>query len=141
VYDVAKQNKKDTVLVTNGFINHEPLINILPYISAMNIDLKSINPTFYKDICSGALENVQNTIMIAYEHTHIELTFLAIPSLNDTKEEMSKLSGWIADIDKNIPLHIISFRPMYKMTDVPHQTYQKILELKEIASKKLRYVY
>jgi pyruvate formate lyase activating enzyme len=141
VYDVTKQNKKDTVLVTNGFINHEPLTNLLPYISAMNIDIKSINPGFYKSICFGALENVQNTIKTSYNYTHIELTFLAIPSLNDTAEEMEALSKWIADVDRNIPLHIIPFRPMYQMTDLPYQTYPKILELKEIASKKLRYVY
>lgn len=141
VLDIARQNKKDTVLVTNGFINREPLLELLPYINAMNIDIKSINPDFYKDICKGTLENVQNTIKTAYNHAHIELTFLAIPSLNDTVEEMEELSKWIADIDINIPIHIIPFRPMYQMQDVPYQTYPKILELKEIASEKLKYVY
>lgn len=141
VLDVAMQNKKDTVLVTNGFINREPLLELFPYIDAMNIDIKSMNPHFYKSICKGTLENVQNTIKTAYNNTHIELTFLAIPSLNDSQEEMKELSNWIANIDSNIPLHIIPFRPMYQMQDVPCQTYPKILELKEIASKILRYVY
>lgn len=141
VLDVAMQNKKDTVLVTNGFINRDPLLDLLPYIDAMNIDIKSMNPHFYKSICKGTLENVQNTIKTAYDNTHIELTFLAIPSLNDSQEEMKELSNWIASIDNTIPLHIIPFRPMYQMQDVPYQTYPKILELKEIASKILRYVY
>ncbi len=141
VYEAAVKNNKDTVLITNGFINQAPLKKLLPHISAMNIDLKSMSPKFYKDVCKGDIESVQKTIETAYEKTHVELTFLAIPGLNDSEDETKKLSSWIAEIDKNIPLHIIGFRPMYKMTDVPFQTYEKIQTLKKIASKKLQFVY
>lgn len=141
VYETAAKNKKDTVLVTNGFINPEPLKKLLPHIQAMNIDLKSFSPKFYHNVCKGELENVRQTIITAHESTHIELTFLAIPGLNDSIAEMEEMSSWIAQIDKSIPLHIIPFRPMYKMTEVPPQTYDKIFALKHIASKKLNHVY
>ncbi len=141
VFESAINNPKDTVLVTNGFINPIPLKRLLPHIQAMNIDLKSMDPGFYKKICHGDLEAVQHTIKAAYEQTHIELTFLAIPGINDGDHEMHELALWVAGIDKNIPLHIIPFRPMYKMTDVPYQTREKIAHLKKIASKKLTYVY
>jgi pyruvate formate lyase activating enzyme len=87
------------------------------------------------------LEAVQHTIIASHAQTHVELTFLAIPDINDSDEEMHELILWVAGIDKNIPLHIIPFRPMYKMTDVPYQTHEKIAHLKKIASKKLTYVY
>lgn len=141
VYDVAMDNIKETVLVTNGYINKEPLLELLPLVSAMNIDIKSINPNFYKDICFGDLHFVQDSIKLAYEYTHIELTFLAIPGKNDSLEEMSKLSQWIADIDRNIPLHIIPFRPMYQMKDVPPQTIGRINELRQAAGKRLKFVF
>lgn len=141
VYEVAAKNKKDTVLVTNGFINSEPLNKLLPHINAINIDLKSMNPDFYKKICRGSLSNVKQTIIAANNQTHVELTFLAIPYNNDSTDEMKELSKWIANIDKSIPLHIIPFRPMYKMTDTPPQSYKRLEELKHIAMKKLDYVY
>ncbi|MBN2853310.1 MAG: AmmeMemoRadiSam system radical SAM enzyme [Clostridia bacterium] len=141
IEETARKNKKDTILVTNGFINKEPLLNLLPYINAMNIDLKSINPHFYERVCKGKLEPVMETIKTAHEQTHVELTFLSIPDLNDSMEEMKELSEWIASVDKNIPLHIIPFRPMYKMNDTPYQTHEKIDKLKSIAFKYLSFVY
>ena len=141
VYEVAQKNNKDTILVTNGYINEKPLKQLLPYINAMNIDLKSMNPKFYKDVCKADIEHVKKSIKLAYERTHIELTYLAIPNLNDSQEEMTMLSNWIADIDSNIPLHIIPFRPMYQMSHIIPQTYNTMTMLKSIASKRLQYVF
>lgn len=141
ILDAAQKNDKDTVLVTNGFINREPLLKLLPYIDAMNIDLKSMNADFYKKICRGSLEAVQEMIKTAYQKTHIELTFLAIPELNDSIDEMERITRWIADIDKKISLHIIPFRPIYRMRDRACQTRRKIESLKLVASKKLDFVY
>jgi len=141
IYDVAKNNKKDTILVTNGYINKEPLKELLPYINAMNIDIKSMNSKFYDTICNGTLESVKKTIILAYEKTHVELTFLAIPNINDSNKEMVELATWMNNIDFNIPLHIIPFRPMYNMKYIPKQTYERINRLKEIALRYLKYVY
>jgi pyruvate formate lyase activating enzyme len=141
VLETAENNDKDTVLVTNGYINIEPLEKLLPYIDAMNIDLKSMNPDFYRKICRGDLENVKETIKTAFSKTHIELTFLAIPELNDTEKEMKSMAKWISNIDPNIPLHIIPFRPMYKWSNMPFQSYDKIDKLKALANRKLNYVY
>ena len=141
VLETARLNPKDTVLVTNGFINLQPLKELLPYVNAMNIDLKSMQPEFYKKVCGGSLNAVQQTIKSAYDSTHIELTFLAIPGVNDSSDEMQQMSSYIAGIDKKIPLHIIPFRPMYKWTDLSYQTYEKIIELKNIAKQKLDFVF
>jgi len=141
IRETAKQNEKDTILVTNGFINPEPLKALLPYIDAMNIDLKAINDGFYRRLCGGELAPVLKTIQIAHSATHVELTFLAIPGVNDDDAEIEALSEWVARIDSDIPLHIIPFRPMYKMIDVPMQTLSKIDRLASIANKKLTYVY
>ena len=141
VYETAVKNKKDTVLVTNGFINPEPLKQLLPHIQAMNIDLKSMNPDFYKKVCKGTLESVQNTIKYCAPRTHVELTYLAIPGYNDTSEEASEMAKWISGIDPNIALHIIPFRPMYKMGDVPPQSYEYLSELKKSAHKMLKNVF
>jgi len=143
IYDSARllhENGKVAVLVTNGSINEKPLREILPLIDAMNIDLKAFTDEFYRKYCSGNLETVKNTIKISASQTHIEITNLIIPDLNDSKEEIQNLVEFIADIDDEIPLHFSRYFPAYKLNKppTPASTLQKAYE---IAKKKLKYVY
>jgi len=70
---------------------------ILPYIDAMNIDLKSMDENFYRDICQGSLSPVLETIKTAAKSCHIELTNLVVPTLNDSDEHFRNLVNWIYD--------------------------------------------
>jgi pyruvate formate lyase activating enzyme len=36
-------------LVTNGYVNSKPLLDLLPLIDAMNIDLKAMDDDFYRN--------------------------------------------------------------------------------------------
>jgi pyruvate formate lyase activating enzyme len=137
---LAKELGLKVVLVTNGYINPEPLEEIIQYVDAMNIDLKAFNDEFYRNICGGHLEPVKETIKAAVKKCHVEITNLSIPGLNDSEEEMEKMSSWLASVDKSIPFHIIPFRPMYKMTDRPLQNFRKLIELQRIAKKFLNRV-
>ncbi|MEI8216351.1 MAG: AmmeMemoRadiSam system radical SAM enzyme [Eubacteriales bacterium] len=137
---LAHQKKLKTVLVTNGFINEKPLLELLPFIDAMNIDLKSFSPSFYKKI-GGLIEPVKRTIEISAKACHVEITTLIIPGENDSPDEMDALSSWIASIDSNIPLHISRFFPRYKMTGKPSTPEDTIYLLSEIARKHLIHVY
>ncbi len=128
------------VLVTNGFINAEPLEKILPYIDAMNIDVKSFTRKFYQKYCDGSLKPVMRTVEMAASQCHVELTTLIIPDLNDSPQEIEGLVDWIAGINREIPLHLSRYFPSYRMTK--EATPEKILEkAREIALQKLRYVY
>lgn len=145
IYDSAKllhEHGKVVVLVTNGSINEKPLREILPLIDAMNIDLKAFTEEFYRKYCSGFLETVKNTIKIssASRRTHIEVTNLIIPELNDSKEEIQNLVDFISEIDDEIPLHFSRYFPVYKLNKppTPASTLQAAYE---IAKKKLKYVY
>ncbi len=145
VIDTAKIAKKynlPIVLVTNGEIEDEPLEELLNYVDAMNIDLKSIREDFYREICDGKLEPVLNTIRRSYERkVHIEITNLVIPTLNDSKEEIEELTDFIATIDPDIPLHITRFFPNYKLTDLPPTPIETLMMAKKIADSKLNFVY
>lgn len=137
---LARHNGLETVLVTNGYINEDPLIELLPSISAMNIDLKSFSEEFYSRI-HGDLNTVKRSIEIASLHTHVEITTLIIPGENDSEEEMRAMSMWIASINPEIPYHITSFYPRYQMTDRGRPTAETIARLANVASKSLRYVF
>jgi pyruvate formate lyase activating enzyme len=145
VYDCAKlisrQNQKN-ILVTNGYINREPLESLLPFIHAMNIDIKSFRQEFYSGL-NGNLYSVLATVEKAVQKCHIEITTLIIPGKNDSLEEMSELSKWIAGISKDIPLHISRFFPAYKYKreDISATPIGTIMRLVSEAKRSLNYVY
>jgi len=133
VYDTAKLLKEhniESVLVTNGFINKEPLKQLLPYISAANIDLKSFSDDFYKKIVKAALNPVLDTIKTMFESgIHIELTTLVITGENDSLNEIGAEAKWISSaLDRTVPLHLSRYFPQYKMANpaTPMDTLQKM---------------
>ena len=90
-------------MVTNSYLNSDPLKELLPYIDAMNIDLKAFNQEFYKNIGNGNLEIVKKSIEQAASTCHVEVTTLVIPDLNDSPNEMDKMCEWLASINPLIP--------------------------------------
>ena len=142
IHDFARLAPEvDIVLVSNGFINPEPLEQLLGKIKAMNIDLKSIRPEFYQKHCEANLEAVKQTIIRAYERgTHLELTNLIIPGLNDSPEDIRDLADFVAALDRNIPLHFSAYHPAYK-SRIPATPEKTVLGACQIASQKLNYVY
>ncbi|MFW6034947.1 MAG: AmmeMemoRadiSam system radical SAM enzyme [Halothermotrichaceae bacterium] len=114
---LVHENNLKNVMVTNGYLNKEPLTDLIPLMDGINIDLKSFNEDFYKKVCGGRLEPVLDNIKLvaASKDTHLELTTLIIPDYNDNKEELKHLFKWIADIDTDIPLHLSRYYPKHKL--------------------------
>lgn len=138
---IAKESGLKNILVTNGYVEEEPLRQILPYIDAMNVDVKSMKPEFYTRVCHGKLEYVLKTCEIAVKECFIEITNLVIPTLNDSREDFEKLTGWVAEkLGKGVPLHFSRYHPDFQMniSATPTQTLEMA---RDIAMKKLDYVY
>jgi len=144
VYDTARLAREKglrNVLVTNGFISREPLEEFLPYIDAMNIDVKAFTSSFYNSICRAALDDVKRTVEISAEKCHVEVTNLVIPGLNDSMEEIEELAKWLASVSPEIPLHLSRFFPRYKMRDVSPTPRETLIEAKKVAERYLKYIY
>ena len=138
---LAKEKGLENVLVTNGYINLKPLEELLPLIGAMNIDLKAMDGQFYKSICKATLDPVLNTIKRAKQSTHIELTNLIIPTLNDSDEQIEKLVDWVfKNTGADTPLHLSRYFPCYEL-NLPPTPVETLKRAKAIAEKKLKYVY
>lgn len=137
---LAHENDLKNVLVTNGYVCQKPFLELLPYIDAVNIDLKAFTQGFYKRI-GGDLEAVKSTISICNKSCHTEITTLIIPNENDSPEEMEELSKWIGQINKNIPLHITRFYPRHQYSHKSPTDTSHIYMLSQIANKYLNYVY
>jgi pyruvate formate lyase activating enzyme len=137
---LAKEAQLKNVLVTNGYINKEPLKEILNYIDAMNIDVKAFQNDFYQKYCAGELAAVQKSVELAAMCCHVEITTLVIPGLNDSPQEVSALAKWLASIDQNIPLHLSRYFPRYKL-NIPPTSKETLLRAQAAASEYLNYVY
>lgn len=144
MFDVAvlcKENDIKTVMVSNGQINREPLLKLIEYMDAFNIDLKSFNPEFYKKICGGEIETTKQTIeLIVEKKKHLEVTMLVIKSSNDNEEEFEQMCKYLSSLDKNIVLHLSRAFPDYKM-DFEITPIKLINRFYEIAKRHLKNVY
>ncbi len=128
------------VLVTNGTIEEAPWRALLPFLDAVNIDLKGFTPSWYRRL-GGDLETVKRSIALAAGQCHVEVTTLLVPGENDSMEEIQELACWLASVDPNIPLHLSRFFPQYQMTDHPPTSADRIYHLAEEAQVYLTYVY
>ena len=129
------------VIVSNGTAELGILFDILPYIDAMNVDLKCFNSDTYKNVLGGDFEMTKLFIREASKKAHVELTTLIVPGINDSADEMREEVEWIAHINKEIPLHVSRFHPCFHMTDRGPTPVSTVYGLAEIAKEKLKYVY
>jgi len=128
------------VLVTNGYLNEEPLKELIPFIDAFNIDVKAFNDEYYRKHCRGSLAPVLRYVEEAAASAHVELTYLVVPTLNDDIKEVQEFVDWVASLSPSIPVHLTRYFPQHRFNLPP--TPVKIMEkLRQVALEKLRYVY
>ena len=146
---LVKEMGMKTVLVSNGTAEREVLEELLPYIDAMNIDLKGFTPQYYRDVLGGDLEMVKAFIQGAVGRCHIELTTLVVPGLNDSEEEMRSLASWVSglrdgegkQVGREIPLHISRFFPRFHLQDRAPTPVRTVYRLRDVAGEYLSHVY
>ncbi|MBN2374272.1 AmmeMemoRadiSam system radical SAM enzyme [bacterium] len=129
---------------SNGYINREPLSELLDSIDAANIDLKGFTEGYYKDICGGDLKPVlQSLKQIKKSATHLEITNLIVPTKNDQPENIKKMSKWIRDeLGPEVPLHFSRFYPRYKLQNLPPTPVKTLEMARDIAMEEgLHFVY
>jgi pyruvate formate lyase activating enzyme len=129
-------------MVSNGFINKEPLEKLLPVIDAFNIDLKAFTDEFYKKQTKSALNPVLDTLkLLSGSGNHFEITNLVIPTLNDDPLTFTKMIDWICkELGENTILHLSRYFPHYKMT-IAGTPVSTLEQLYYIARERLHYVY
>lgn len=143
VYETARllhRHGYRNVLVTNGFISCEALRELLPFIDALNIDVKAFSDSFYEKYCRGMRQPVLQTVELAAAAAHVEVTCLLIPTLNDSPAELEQLTDWLAGISSDLPLHFSRYFPRHRM-NLPPTPPETMVAAWEIARQKLHYVY
>ncbi len=111
---------KPTV-VSNGYIQEQPLKEVLPLLSAVKVDLKAFTETFYAEQVRGKLEPVLKALeIIKASGVWLEIVVLLVPGLNDSEGEVRSLAGWVKEhLGPDVPLHFTRFHPTYRLTNLP----------------------
>lgn len=129
------------VVVTNGFVNPEPLEELLPVVDAMNIDIKAFHEGFYTKLCGGSLAPVLATAARAARDCHVEVTTLVIPEYNDAPKELDELALWVADnCGRETPAHLSAYFPRYRLTAAATSD-DLLLKARDIFRRRLAFVY
>ena len=125
------------ILVTAGYVCQEPLKDLLPYLDAANIDLKSFSDDIYNKVSGGHLQPVLDTILTMHEAgVWIELTNLIIPGVNDNLDMIRQMCRWLVENGlANAPLHFSRFFPRYKMQDKSPTPIQTLRATKQVAEE------
>jgi pyruvate formate lyase activating enzyme len=147
LYDIsslAKEAGMKTSIVSNGYINREPLLKLLKVLDAVKIDLKGFSEGFYKEVCSASWKPVLESLLtVKNSNVWLEIVNLVIPTLNDDPKTIDEMCRWIKEnLGVDTPLHFTRFHPDYKLTHLSPTPLSTLDQAYEIAKKNgLRYVY
>jgi len=145
--DTAKAAKAEglkTVLVTAGYADVPPLMDLCEYMDVIRIDLKSFSEKFYKDVVGGTLQPVLKATKAVYEQgTWLEIVDPIVTGFNDDPEEIRAMSEWMMEnLGPDVPLHFLKFFPAYKMRNFPPTPEDVLTRCRQIAMDAgLNYVY
>jgi len=146
--DISKLARKSGLkngMHTCGYVNPEPLKELLVYMDAVNVDLKGFNENFYRKMGMMAdLKPVLDTIKTIKEQgVWLELTNLLISGQNDDPKEIRAMCLWIKEnLGDEVPLHFSRFMPSFRLQNLPPTPVEKLEEAYGIAKDVgLKYVY
>jgi pyruvate formate lyase activating enzyme len=134
-----------TVAVSAGYVCADPRVEFFRHMDAANIDLKGFTEGFYRNLCTGRLAPVLETLEYLRHETGVwfEITTLLIPGENDSAPEIEALGRWVMDrLGPDVPLHFTAFHPDWKMLDKPRTPPATLHMARRIAREiGLRHVY
>ncbi len=144
VADLAQKNGLRTVVVSNGYINKKPLLDLCSKIDAYKVDLKAFTEDYYRDVVNGRLEPVKDTLItLRQEGIWSEIIYLVVPTLNDNMDDIKRMCNWIKnELGDDIPVHFSRFYPKYKLKNLPPTPVETLVEVRKTAlDAGLKFVY
>ena len=106
-YEIARLARGEglyNVFVTNGYMTEAMIGMVHPFLDAANIDLKSFSDDTYRKLCKASLAPVLKSIETMKRLSiWVEVTTLLVTGENDSPEELKKIAGFLAGLDKVFP--------------------------------------
>ncbi|MEW6522141.1 MAG: AmmeMemoRadiSam system radical SAM enzyme [Bacillota bacterium] len=144
VASLAREAGLMNLLHTAGYITPGPLIELTKNLDAVNVDLKSFDAAFYREVVGGELDTVLASLKLLREAgVHLEITNIVIPTLNDDMETIGRMCRWIAhELGPDVPLHFARFYPLYRLSALPRTPVTTLERARDTAREAgLKFVY
>ncbi len=141
---LAQEQKVRSIMVSNGYINPDPLGKLIPFLDAANIDLKVFDHAIHLKLTGGKLQPVLDTLItLQKSKVWLEITNLIVPAWSDNLEMIRKMCKWLfVNGFSLVPLHFSRFSPLYKLTQLPVTPLNTLMKAREIALQEgLKFVY
>jgi pyruvate formate lyase activating enzyme len=142
---VCREMGLRNIIVTAGYATPETVRVAASVIDAANVDIKSMDDAFYRKVCGvDSVTPVLNALVqLRAAGVWLEVTYLIIPTLNDTDAEFTRLSGWIsANLGAETPLHFSRFYPTHQLVELPSTPGETLSRARARALEAgLRHVY
>jgi len=147
MYDAAAAARRrgvGSVMISNGYIEEEPIRELCKVLTGVKIDLKAFTERFYVEQCAGELKPVLRALEVLKDvGIWFELVILIIPTLNDSPEEIKAMARWVVErLGPDVPMHFTRFHPTYRVTNLPRTPVPTLERSRDIAlGEGVRYVY
>ena len=141
---LAREDGIGSVMISNGYIQEKPLRQLCRHLTAVKIDLKAFTEEFYAETCAGELSPILKTLEILKDiGIWFELVILVVPTLNDSPNEIKKMSEWVVGrLGPGVPMHFTRFHPTYRITNLPSTPVSTLDGARRIAMQAgVRYAY
>jgi pyruvate formate lyase activating enzyme len=122
-------------MVTAGYINQQPLKELLKNLDAVKVDFKFFNDNMYRKITGASLKPVLETMAgVKKSGAWLEVVYLVIPTLNDDPREIENMCRWVVDnLGRDTPLHFSKFYPQYLLRNLPETTDEVLINCRKTA--------
>ncbi len=142
--ELAQAADLRAVMISNGYLNRRPMLDLAPHLDAIKIDLKGFTDDFYRDYCAGTIEPVKESIRrVSALGKWLEIVYLVVPTVNDGLDGIRDMAGWLVRaVGPDVPLHFTRFHPAYKLTRLPPTPVETLEACRRAAlDQGLHYVY
>ncbi len=142
IFKLAVQEGLRCVYISNGNTTPEVLDYLRPYLTALKIDLKTMQDKQYRKL-GGVLDKILESIQRAYQiGLWVEVVTLVVPGFNDSTEELMDAARFVSSVSRDIPWHITAYHPDYHMTGSIPTPVRTLIRAAEIGQEAgLNYVY
>ncbi|MGA3262703.1 MAG: AmmeMemoRadiSam system radical SAM enzyme [Terracidiphilus sp.] len=142
--DAGHQAGVRSIVVSNGYMQEDALRKAYGKMDAVKIDLKAFTEKYYRDVVTGHLKPVLDTLVTLKKMGKwTEIVYLVLPGMNDGDDEFRGLAQWIkTNLGVDVPLHFTQFHPQYLLKNLPITPVPTLERAKAIADAEgLHYVY
>jgi len=141
---LAREHGIGSVMISNGYIQEEPLRRLCRHLTGVKIDFKAFTEKFYAESCAGELKPVLKVLQVLKDiGIWLELVVLIVPTLNDSPDEIRRMGEWVIEhLGPDVPMHFTRFHPTYRVTNLPRTPVSTLERCRQIAlDAGVRYVY